>query len=220
MSSDANGLQSPSPTSNVRLVMTLRLPIARLGVVCILLSATGLAAVGCGNPNKPGAAIAITYDTLMAYSLATADPTQGTAFDLATSALVVPDGSLNFDFAFNVEGGNVVIYPAKLVVTAAGIPRVVGLQVIQNIPFDQIDIASHNGYEFNDSLLVAVGQVFEVVTQNTTACTAVSITSQELLYGKFQIDSIDRKAGLIHFRAVVDPNCDYDTLVPGAIPTH
>ncbi len=220
MSSDANGLQSPSPTSNVRLVMTLRLPTARIGAVCILLSSAGLAAVGCGDPNKPGAAIPITYDTLTAYSLAKADPTQPTAFDLATSALVVPDGSLSFDFAFNVEGGNVVIYPAKLVVTATGIPRVVGLQIIQNIPFEQITIASHNGYEFNDSLLVAPGQIFEVVTQNTTACTAVSITSQELLYGKFQIDSVDRTAGLIHFRAVVDPNCDYDTLVAGAIPTH
>jgi hypothetical protein len=220
MSSDANGLQSPSPTSNVRLVMTLRLPTARLGAVCILLSAAVLASVGCGNPNKPAAGFAITYDTLTAYSLATADPTQPTAFYIAQSVLVVPDGTLNFDFAFNVEGGNVVIYPAKLVVTASGIPRVVGLQIIQNVLFDQIDIASHNGYEFNDSLLVAPGQIFEVVTQDTQACTALSITSQELLYGKFQIDSIDRTTGLIHFRAVVDPNCDYDTLVPGAIPSH
>ena len=220
MSSDANGLQSPPPTSNVRSLMILRPPKARLGVVCILLSAATMAAAACGNPNKPAAAIAITYDTLVAYSLATADPTQPTAFDLSTSSLIIPDGSLNFDFAFNVEGKNVVIYPAKLVVTAAGIPRVVGLQLMQNVRFEAIDIASHNGYEFNDSLLVAPGQIFEVVTQNTTACTAVSITSQELLYGKFQIDSIDQSSGLIHFRAVVDPNCDYDTLVPGAIPSH
>jgi hypothetical protein len=220
MSSDANSLQSPFPTSNVRLVMTLRSPTARLGVVCLLLSTAALAAVACGNPNKPAASIAITYDTLTAYSLATANPTEASAFDLATSSLVIPDGSLNFDFAFNLEGSNIVIYPAKLVVTAAGIPRVVGLQLMQHIPFEAIDIASHNGYEFNDSLLVQVGQIFEVVTQNTTACTAVSITSQELLYGKFQIDSIDQSSGMIHFRAVVDPNCDYDTLVPGAIPSH
>lgn len=200
--------------------MTLRPPPVRLGVVCIALAAATLAAVACGNPTKPAASIPITYDTLTAYSLSMADPTQPTAFDLATSQLVVPDGSLNFDIAFNVEGQNVVIYPAKLVVTAAGIPRVVGLQIIQHRPFETINIANHNGYEFNDSLLVAPGQIFEVVTQNTSACTAVSITSQELIYGKFQIDSIDASAGLIHFRAVVDPNCDYDTLVPGAIPSH
>lgn len=200
--------------------MILRPPQTRLGVVCLLFSGAVLAAVGCGNPNKPAASIAITYDTLTAWSLSNSDPTQPTAFDLATSQLVVPDGSLNFDIAFNIENGNVVVYPAKMVVTAAGIARVVGLQIIHDRLFESIDIANHNGYEFNDSLLVAPGQIFEVVSQNTTACTAVSITSQELLYGKFQIDSIDAAAGLIHFRAVVDPNCDYDTLIPGTIPTH
>jgi hypothetical protein len=200
--------------------MILRPPHARLSAVCIVLSAAILGAVACGNPNKPAASIAITYDTLTAYSLSTASPTQPTAFDLATSALVIPDGSLSFDFAFNLEDSNVVLYPAKMVVTAAGAPRVVGLQLIQNRFFEAIGIASHNGYEFNDSLIVKPGQIFEVVTQNTSACTAVSITSQELLYGKFQIDSINPAAGLIFFRAVVDPNCDYDTLVPGAIPSH
>lgn len=220
MSSDANGLQSPSPTSNVRVDMILRPPLARLGVLGLLLSAAALAAAGCGNPTKPAAQINITYDTLTAYSLSNADPTQPTAFYLASSSLVVPDGSMAFDIAFNVEGNNVVVYPVKLVVTAAGVPRVVGLQLMHNVSFDQITIANHNGYEFNDSLLVAPGQIFEVVSQNTTACTAVSITSQELLYGKFQIDSIDQSSGLIHFRAVVDPDCDYDTLVPGAIPSH
>ena len=220
MSSDANGLQSPSPTSNVRPVMTLRPPPARLSVVCLLLSAATLAAVGCGNPNKPTAQIAVTYDTLTSYSLATALPTQPTAFYLASSQLVVPDGTSAFDIAFNVEGPNVVVYPVNLVVTATGNPRVVGLQLIKNVRFESIDIAAHNGYEFKDSLLVAPGQIFEVVSQNTSACQPISITSQELLYGKFQIDSIDQAAGLVHFRAVVDPDCDYDSLVPGAVPTH
>jgi hypothetical protein len=200
--------------------MILRPPTARLGVVCLLLSAAALAAVGCGNPNKPAAQIPIAYDTLTAYSLAMADPTQPTAFDIATNALLIPDGTLSFDIAFNVEGSNVVIYPAKLVVTAAGAPRVIGLQIIHNIPFESIDIAAHNGYEFNDSLLVAPGQIFEVVSQNTSACQPINITSQELVYGKFQVDSIDQSSGLIHFRAVIDQNCDYDTLVPGAVPTH
>jgi hypothetical protein len=220
MSSDANGLQSPSPTSNVRVVMRLCPPLVRLGLVCLLLSTATLAAVGCGNPTKPRAQIAVVYDTLTAYSLATALPTQPTAFDLATNSLVVPDGSLNFDFALNVEGNYVVVYPAKLVVTAAGIPRTVGLQLIPSVNFEQITIAAHNGYEFNDSLLVAPGRIFEVVTQNTVACAPVSITSQELLYAKFQIDSINKATGVIHLRAVVDPDCDYDSLVPGAIPTH
>jgi hypothetical protein len=184
------------------------------------MSAAALAAVGCGNPTKPQAQFAIVYDTLTSYSLGTATPTQPTAFDLATNALIIPDGSANFDIAFNVEGNNVVVYPAKLVVTAVATPRVIGLQLIQNAPFEQITIAQHNGYEFNDSLLVAPGQIFEVVTQNTQACQLVSITSQELLYAKFQIDSIGQPGGLVHFRAVVDPDCDYDTLVPGAVPTH
>ena len=220
MSSDANGLQSPSPTSNVRVVMILCPPPARLGVVCLLMSAAALAAVGCGNPTKPQAQIAIPYDTLTAYSLSTAPPTQPTAFDLATNALVIPTGAGSFDIAFNIEGNNVVVYPAKLIVTAIGTPRVVGLQLRPHTNFEQITIAEHTGYEFNDSLLVAPGQIFEVVTQNTVACSPVSITSQELLYAKFQIDSINQAGGLIHFRAVVDPDCDYDTLVPGAIPTH
>ena len=181
---------------------------------------TVLAAVGCGNPTKPVAQIQIAYDTLTAYSLARSAPTQPTAFDLGTNQLLVPDGTLSFDFALNVEGNNVVIYPAKLVVTAAGIPRVVGLQLIEHTPFNAITIAQHTGYEFNDSLLVAPGQIFEVVSQNTQVCTLINITSQELLYGKFQIDSIDKSSGSIHFRAVVDPDCDYDTLVPGAIPSH
>jgi hypothetical protein len=132
----------------------------------------------------------------------------------------VPDGSLNFDFALNIEGGNVVIYPARLIVTATGVPHVVGLQLMHAANFETIDVAAHTGYEFNDSLLVAPGQIFEVVTQNIQACQQISITSQQLLYGKFQIDSIDKSSGLIHFRAVVDQNCDYDTLVPGALPSH
>jgi hypothetical protein len=179
-----------------------------------------LVASGCGNPTKPAAAIQIAYDTLTAYSLNTALPYQPTAFDLATNSLVVPDGTLQFDFALNLEkSGAIVIYPPKLVVTALGAPRVVGLEIMYQA-FNAITIANHTGYEFNDSLLVNPGQVFEVVTQNTTACVAVNISSQELLYGKFIVDSVNVPLGTIHFRAVVDPNCDYDTLVPGVIPSH
>src|SRR5579872_2455262 len=124
MSSDANGLQSSSPTSKVRVLMILRPPHARLGVVCSVLSAAILGALACGDPNKPAASIAITYDTLTAWSLSTANATQPTAFDLATNSLVIPDGSLSFDIAFNVEDSNVVVYPAKLIVLVAGAPRV------------------------------------------------------------------------------------------------
>jgi hypothetical protein len=175
--------------------------------------------VGCGNPTKPAAAIAIAYDTLTAFSLSTAQPFQPTAFDLATNSLVVPDGSAAFDFAVNIEGNNVVVYPPKLVLEIVAAPRVVGLQILHE-PFNQITIATHTGFEFNDSLLVAPGQTMLVVTQNTTACTAVSITSEELLFGKFIVDSLNKALGEIFMRAVVDPNCDFDTLVPGVIPSH
>ncbi len=220
MSSDANGLQSRFPTSNVPLVMSLRPSQVRLGVVCLVVSLGGLAAVGCGNPTKPGATIAIAYDTLTAFSLSSATPFEPTAFDLATNSLVVPDGNLQFDFALNIDGNNVVVYPPKLVSSVVTAPRVVGLQLMTNQTFNSITIATHTGYEFNDSLLVAPGQTWLVVTQNLTACTAVNITSQELLFGKFIVDSLNKPLGKIFMRAIVDPNCDYDTLVPGVIPSH
>jgi hypothetical protein len=199
--------------------MLLRPSLIRAGLACVFFVLPGLAAVGCGYSTKPAATIPIEYDTLTVYSLNFANPYQPTAFDLATNSLVIPDGTISFDIAFNIEKGSIVIYPAKLVVTAAGIPRVVGLQIMSQ-SFNAIGIASHNGYEFNDSLLVNPGQVFEVVTQNTSACAPVNITSQELLYAKFQIDSINAPNGQIFMRAVVDPNCDFDTLVPGVVPTH
>jgi hypothetical protein len=200
--------------------MTLRPSLPRLGVVCVLVSLATLAAVGCGNPTKPAAAIAIAYDTLTAYALNQANPFEPTAFDLATNELVVPDGNAAFDFAFGLDSyGNVIVYPAKLIVSVVTATRTVGLQLMY-VSFNSITIAAHSGYEFNDSLLVAPHQTFEVVTQNLTACTAVNITSQELLYGKFEIDSVNADSGQIFFRAVVDPNCDYDTLVPGVVPSH
>jgi hypothetical protein len=200
--------------------MTLRPSSARLGVVCVLVSLATLAAVGCGNPTKPAAAIAIAYDTLTAYALNQATPFDQTAFDLATNSLVVPDGNATFDIAFGLDpAGNVIVYPVKLIVSIVTAPRTVGLQLMF-VSFNSITIAQHSGYEFNDSLVVAPHESFEVVTQNLTACTAVSITSQELLYGKFIIDSINADSGQIFFRAVVDPNCDYDTLVPGVVPSH
>jgi hypothetical protein len=192
----------------------------RFGVVCVLVSLAALAAVGCGNPTKQPAAIAVAYDTLTAYALNQATPYEPTAFYMATNELVVPAGTGGFDIAFNLDNiGNVIVYPAKLILTASGAPNTVGLQLMF-VSFNSITIAQHSGYEFNDSLVVAPHETFEVVSQNLTACTAVSITSQELLYGKFIIDSINPDSGQIFFRAVVDPNCDYDTLVPGVVPSH
>lgn len=184
----------------------------------IVASIVTLTAMGCGNPTK-SAVVATAYDTLTVYSLNSAQPFQPTAFYMAMNQLVVPDGTITFDFALNIEHGAVVVYPPKLVVTAFGAARVVGLQVLPQ-SFDAITIANHNGYEFNDSLLVTPGQAWEVVSRNTNACVQLNITSQELLYGKFIVDSVNVPLGQIHMRGVVDPNCDFDTLVPGVIPTH
>ncbi len=186
----------------------------------LLLSAVVIAALGCGDPTKPAATITIPSDTLVAFSINHSLAQQPSAFDLATNLLVVPDGTLAFDIVFDLDpAGRPIIFPAKLIGTVLGSPRIVGIQNMDQ-SFESITIAEHSGYNFNDPDTVSVGTVFEVVSQNGTACVAVSITSQQALYSKFVIDSVDVPTGRVFFRAVVDPNCDYDTLVPGIIPTH
>jgi hypothetical protein len=183
--------------------------------------AAALVAVGCGNPTKPAATSPVVLDTLVAYSINNAPQPQSlSAFYLAFQSLVVPDGTLAFDFAFDLTpSGKVILLPAATIGTVLGTPLTVGYQK-STTPFETINGAPNTGYVFNQPDTVAVGQAFLIISRNPTFCSLVTITSQQALFGKFVIDSVNQTTGQIFFRTAVDPNCDYDTLIPGVIPTH
>ena len=197
----------------------------------LLVSSVGLASAiafgvsGCNDPNSTNNVIPVFADTLTVFALTGTPPSFPAAFLASSGAVTRADGSFNFDIAFDIDASNqVIIYPQKLV----GVPCVigalncggalgakrVGLQRL-TVPFDSLQRAPANGYQFDSTFTMKPGQGLVMQVQSSSEC---QFSFSTIMYSKIVIDSVNIGRRAIFFRAVNDPNCGYRNLVPGAIP--
>jgi len=192
---------------------------SRFAVLASVAAAAAIvAAAGCGAGQNT-ATVDVQFDTLVAYALNGTDPLQPSAFDLASASLVVPDGTLSFDVAFDINPrGHALLEPAGAVAADFGSEfgpgtRRVGLQR-SALAFDSIQFAPTSHYFF-DSTFVLVPEQTVIIATSPPGCAG---TSNPTVYGKMVLDSVNLTLRTIHFRATVDPNCGFRSFLPG-LPT-
>jgi hypothetical protein len=179
---------------------------------CAFAAAIALAlATACG-PGTTTAAFEDAIDTLTIYALNGTPPSDPSALDMATGALVVPDGTCDFDYAFDINAdNNAVIYPVRFVCTDLGAAtRQVGLQR-SSLAYDSVQYAPIHGYVFDSAMVLIPGQTM-LLASLAPGC----VTSADpAVYGKLVLDSINLQNRTIFARAAIDPNCGFQSLLPG-----
>ncbi len=182
----------------------------------LLLAATLVTAMACGYATNPKSSTAVVEDTLVAWAVNGTGGTQPSGFYLAENRVVDVTSSLTFDVAFDVDSntGQAVVTPVRLITDGSVLGFHVGLQRLTQ-PFDSVAFGLKSGYQFDSVYTLSAGQGLMIVS-NPPGCATDPNPS---LYGKIVVDSVNRVARTVHFRAVEDPNCGYREFNVGSVPT-
>lgn len=201
--------------------MPARPLVLTLGVLAVA------AATACGNPFAIQPNTPTIGDTLAVYGLSDAPANGPTALNTFGPTLVATSATTHFDVVFDIRpdsAGNPTAYalPPRAVASFGS----AGFIVDSTEAFDAITRAPNVTY--NDSTIVPLkpGTIL-IVQALSNACAVQVVASQQFIYSKIVIDSINftpfdgftNPAGnTIHFRIVVDPNCGFRSFKPG-LPT-
>jgi hypothetical protein len=174
--------------------------------------ATAAALGACGDVTSLKADRETVTDTLSAYALNGTPPDFPSAFSLAADEVVRAAGQVDFDIAFDLDAqGQVVVYPLKMVKSALGSARQVGLQKVAQ-PFDAVLRSPSTGFSVDSvAMTLAPGEVLLVKAQSTYCSAALSPN----LYAKIVVDSVRLATRRLYFRTVIDPNCGFRSFAPG-----
>lgn len=199
------------PTPSHLHAMTSPLASPRRIAGAISACAVLLAAAACG-PGTSTSDFENVIDTLTAYAINGTAPNAPSGLDMATGSLVIPNGSCNFDYVFDINAqSQAVIYPSWSVCTDLGAStRQVGLQR-SALAYATIDFAPLHGYIF-DSIMVLIPEQSMMLASLPPGCVG---TADPAVYGKIVLDSVNAQNRTIHFREAIDPNCGFQSLLPG-----
>lgn len=182
-----------------------------------------LTASACGDRNELEPTIPVVDESVRLYSLNGSEPgsPNGLALISSTGAgrfgPVVFRASPNFFFDLAVDfadAGGVRLYPVRLVGSVLGGARQVGLRPYE-IPFEQLETAPTEGYEFDESFELAEGDVFAAVSVGAPICTS-GFNLIPNIYAKLRVEEIDEVTRSVVLRVVADPNCGFRRLTPPA----
>ena len=181
----------------------------------LLFAAVALSAIACQDLSAPKAGTATIADTLRASALNGTPLGSRSSLNVLFHEVLPPDGSLDFDLAFDIDaGGKAVLIPVAKVAACSRVCQV-GLQVVTDSTFDQITKARSKGYTYDTAITVDVGQPVLIVAKSTNC--ANNLYSNDL-YAKIVVDSVRTGDRSIFLRIVTDPTCGFRSLVPGEIP--
>lgn len=195
-----------------------RAPHRLAAVAAALAVLVGVAA--CGDLTKPKPQYANFTDTVTVFAI-NGTPIEALAGihligGLTSSPAVPVDGSFSFDLAFDIDGqGSATMYTVRKVAGGLSTAHSVGLQRVQNT-FDALEKAPTNGFVSDTSFVVAVGNVFAVVSSDPGAC-GFSLFSNQL-YAKLEILGVDLGPRTVRARFTVNPNCGFLSLIPSGVP--
>jgi hypothetical protein len=188
----------------------------RVALMAAALGVVGM--VACGDPTGLTASFSTITDTLQLYTLNSAPqgaPNAVYTFGFQTSGtLGVRAGSgFAFDVALDLApDGKVVLYPIRRVANPLAGGHQVGLQLV-NGTFESVTSAPRNGYTYDSTKTVSVGQVVAFEAINTASCT-YSYNGYSV-YGKLVVDSVNAAQQKLFVRATANPNCGFRSFAPG-----
>ena len=177
--------------------------------ILVLLSGLLSAAVACSNPNAlADPTIPSAVDTSTIYALSGTPLITPSAFSISLPGTVLVQSTAAFDFAYQVTGSGQPVFLPLLVLGLSSNTAVNPGFIRTTQPFSSITEAPSNGYVTNDSIAVAVGDIF--IGRSRLACT-IGVP----LYAKFHVIGIDPVARSVTFEWLADNNCGYRGLTPG-----
>lgn len=184
----------------------------RLRALCLTVVATAVVS-GCDDSTGIRASFNNTEARLAVYPMNSAAATLPAAVALRSATAVRIDASFLFDLAFDLNAnGKVDVYTQRRVASELVAAHRVGLQVMPNMVFDQVEKSPASGFVYDSLLSVIPGEVIvaEVVEQ---ACGQSFLGPT--IKAKLKVDSIIQSPKTIFLRVLVNPNCGFRSLVPG-----
>lgn len=171
-----------------------------------LLLALLVGAVACADDQLPDAVFDNTEDTYTLGALTDTPVSVPSAFSVLDDALVRTDQSGAFDFAYVRANGRSYLVPLDAF-GLGGRSANPGL-LRAELPYANIVDPPTEGYTTTDSVEVAVG---DVLIARSRVCAFLGVPQ----YAKLEVTAIDPAAATLTFRALVNINCGYRSLLPG-----
>jgi hypothetical protein len=180
----------------------------RFSIAAILI--LSFVAAGCHSNTGLAPATEINLvDTTTVFALRGTAVVDPSGFSIPDRIAVRTDETAAFDFAFDFkDDGTPIFLPLQVLGLGSLSGTTPGLEPTVT-PFDQITKAETNSYVFDDTIPIAVGNVF--YGRSRIVCTTLTIP----MYGKIEVLSIDTVARSVTFRFLSNLNCGYLGLEPG-----
>jgi hypothetical protein len=186
--------------------------ISRRFLIVALIAASASA---CGDPYKLKANLPTELDAFLVFALSGSPSTFPSALNIGYRQVAAVDGGGNFDIAFDLDSANnVVVYPARLVVTPITGVRDVGLQKVVGT-FAEYDHAPTGGYTVDKAITLAVGEVLVIQSSRNAGGDICQYQLSPYVFAKVTVDSITPSRRAIWIRSVVNPNCGFHSLKLG-----
>lgn len=191
-----------------------------------LLAAAALVAAlaACDDPYARDATSVVVADTVVLFNMNDAPIGAPTAYYLFGAPLragaTVANSAFAFDVAVTIQPGGAVrlITPRSLVGVVpdpSAPPYRVGLKLVEGA-FEALTLAPDRDYAYDSLLTVTPGQTVAIQSANPRAC--LNPYYGTVYYAKLVVDSVRTDPARAFVRVTTDPNCDFRSLVPGAIP--
>lgn len=172
-----------------------------------------LGLMACGDPNQlPPANLPNVVDTFTVFALTGTEVWQPSGYAATEFRVVRLDQSNTADLAFDIQNGQPVMLPAKLIGQPGSGSVDPGL-LATPLAFDAITYAENEGYNSVDTTHATIGQRYYLRARLTPQCFLGVPT-----YAKMEVLEIDALVRSMTFRVLVNANCGYKSLEPG-LPT-
>lgn len=168
--------------------------------------------VACDDPFAPRADSPNLDATIEVWALTGAPASYPTVHLVPQRLTVRPDAAASFDLGFDIDAdGRLLVLPVSKVVTNTTLgDRRVGIIRTSEI-YNTITEAPRDGWIFDSTLTVNVGQVF-IVRVQTQFC---QNQFQSEVYAKYQVDSVIPAERRIRLSGRVNPNCGFRSFLSG-----
>ena len=181
----------------------------------VFLALAGGAAGACGDVAGLEPTVETLHDTLSVFPLTGSSPSTPTALNTPFTTITPISPSGNFDVAFDLDAQRrVIIYPVKLIVRPLTGVNEVGLLKVAG-SFESVDRAPTGTYEFDEPLVVGVGEVVAIESHRNRSSDLCTFALSPNIFSKLVVDSVSTGTNAIWFRVVANPNCGFRSFAPG-----
>jgi hypothetical protein len=172
------------------------------------------AALACSDDNGlPDPTITNGERTETLYALVGTPVGTPSAYSLEGSRQVRTDLSVDFDFAYNIEGDGRHVFLPRATLGIDSTASVNPGFLARTETFEGIATAPSNGYITDQPIPVATGDRY--VVRGRVTCVSIGVPK----YAKLEVVSFDDVARTVTFRVLTDDNCGFKGLQPG-LPDH